>query len=221
LQRWENAFEDVSLFRYQPNVIHGDLNGDHMLESEGQVSGVLEWSTLKIGDPAEDLRWVVGAHNPEAAYALILEYQSHRQQSDQFLRQRAQLYSELEIASWLLYGHRLKDQEIIQDALGLLQDLKSDLDAGALPALTSETQAPPVSSVEPAFTAPMTVIAQEPDELPMPFVDEPATAAIDVVMQNDESDSDEVAQVEPDPAVSNDLPAFLFDEEDKKKDELF
>lgn len=220
LQRWETAFEDVSLFKFQPCVIHGDLNGDHMLENEAQVSGVLEWSSLKIGDPAEDLRWVVGAHNPDAAYSLIHEYQTYRQQSDQFLRQRAHLYAELEIAGWLLYGHRINDDEIVQDALGLLQDLKSDLEAGALPALSSAAQPAAVASPVTTFTAPMPIIASEPELSPIdetPVADEP----IAWEHQNDESDADEQIEAKQDPAASNDLPAFLFDEDDKKKDELF
>ncbi|MFM6979933.1 MAG: phosphotransferase, partial [Micrococcales bacterium] len=220
LQRWETAFEDVALFKYQPCVVHGDLNSDHVLETEGQVSGLLDFSNLKVGDPAEDLSWVVGAHNPDAAYAVLLDYQNYRQLTDPFLRPRAQLYSELEVASWLLYGFNTKDQDIVRDAVELLEELVNDLDAGALPQLTSTPVATPVASAEPTFTAPMPVIAMADEPLPMPVVDEPA---IEYSMQNDESDASEAVASEPEPQDINDLPAFLFgeDDKDKKDNELF
>lgn len=248
LQRWETAFEDVSVFKYQPCVIHGDLNGDHMLEIGRQVSGLLNLSTLQIGDPAEDLSWVVGAHNPDAAYNVLIEYQRLRQTTDPFIRQRAQLYSELEIASWLLYGHRIKSEETIQDAIGLLQDLVSDLEAGALPHLGSTIAPTPIAEVEPTFTAPMPVVAASPDEqLPMPVIEaegevalfeEPVSEApvfeepmfeestLNFVFQNDESDADEPIAFEKDPAIEStalnkyaqELPAYFFTEEEPKKD---
>lgn len=229
LQRWEEAFEDVALFKYQPCIIHGELNGDHVIESEGQISGVLNWSNLKISDPAEDLSWVVGSHNPEAAYNLLLEYQNLRQVNDPFLRQRAQLYSELEVATWLLYGHHIKSPETIADALSLLDELVNDLDAGVLPHLTSTPTPVAHSTVDPAFAAPLTIPVMSNDEpLPMPIVESELEALaytqpiIPVAKQNDENyvyDSEQ-ASSETDPAASNDFPAFLFPEEEKK-DDLF
>ena len=61
LSRWEQALEDVSLFRFQPTVVHGNLNSHTVLELDGLVSSVLDWSSLKISDPAEDFAWILGA----------------------------------------------------------------------------------------------------------------------------------------------------------------
>jgi aminoglycoside phosphotransferase (APT) family kinase protein len=102
LQRWEAALEDVSLFRYQPTVIHGSLNGQSMLELDGKVSGVLHWSGLRIADPAEDLSWVLGGAAPELSRNLIARYFEARPGADSNIWPRALLYSELELARWLL-----------------------------------------------------------------------------------------------------------------------
>ena len=42
---------------------------------------------------------------------------------DRQVRQRAMLYSELELAKWLLHGVELRNSEIVDDAVGLLAGL--------------------------------------------------------------------------------------------------
>jgi hypothetical protein len=133
--RWEQALEDVNLFRYQPTVIHGGLFGQTMLSLDSDVSGVLEWTTLQIGDPAADLTWVVGGGSEEASYSTLLAYQSARPATDENLRQRVQLYSELEYARALLEYQQAKDEEGIASMISLLADLATNLEAGVLPDL--------------------------------------------------------------------------------------
>jgi macrolide phosphotransferase len=130
LQRWESAMEDVTLFRYQPCVIHGAVNGHNMLELDGKVSGVLNWSGLRISDPAEDLSWVIGGAAAELSRNLMARYHEARPQSDANLWPRAQLYSELELARWLLHGYSSGNQEIIEDAVGMLLVLTEEVENG-------------------------------------------------------------------------------------------
>lgn len=132
LNRWEQAMEDVSLFKYQPTVVHGALNGDTVLEQDGDVSGILAWSTLKIADPAEDLSWVLASGNPELIDSVLLAYQLNRSVADSQLRARATLYAEFEVARWLLHGVSKKDQDIIDDATAMLEGLAAEADAGQL-----------------------------------------------------------------------------------------
>ena len=130
LHRWEAALEDVSLFRYQPTVVHGSLNGQSVLELDDKVSGVLHWSGLRISDPAEDLAWILGGASPELSRTIIANYFDIRPAADSNLRARALLYSELELARWLLHGYSLGNQEIIEDAVGMLLVLTEEVETG-------------------------------------------------------------------------------------------
>lgn len=130
LQRWEGALEDVNLFRYQPTVIHGSLNGHSVLELDGKVSGVLHWSGLRISDPAEDLAWILGGAAPELSRNLVARYYESRPGADSNLWPRALLYSELELTRWLLHGYSTGNQEIIEDAVGMLLVLTEEVETG-------------------------------------------------------------------------------------------
>jgi macrolide phosphotransferase len=130
LQRWESALEDVNLFRYQPTVTHGSLNGESVLELDGKVSGVLHWSGLRISDPAEDLAWVLGGAAPELSRNLMARYFESRPGADSNIWPRALLYSELELTRWLLHGYSTGNQEIIEDAVGMLLVLTEEVESG-------------------------------------------------------------------------------------------
>lgn len=130
LQRWESALEDVNLFRYQPTVTHGSLNGESVLELDGRVSGVLHWSGLRISDPAEDLAWVLGGAAPELSRNLMARYFESRPGADSNIWPRALLYSELELTRWLLHGYSTGNQEIIEDAVGMLLVLTEEVESG-------------------------------------------------------------------------------------------
>ncbi|WP_296630755.1 phosphotransferase [Rhodoluna sp.] len=137
LSRWEAALEDSSLFRFQPTVIHGSLNGDSMLALDNEVTGVLGWSTLKISDPAEDFAWILATGIHELSDSVIDVYRQHHIAVDPGFRQRATLYSELELARWLMHGINKKDHEIIDDAVAMLEVLAEDVATGAVGRLTA------------------------------------------------------------------------------------
>lgn len=46
-------------------LIHGDLGPEHVLSVDGRVSGVIDWSDARMGDPALDLAWALYG-TPEA-----------------------------------------------------------------------------------------------------------------------------------------------------------
>jgi macrolide phosphotransferase len=138
LSRWEGVLEDSTLFRFQPTVVHGALNGDTVLEEDGrQVAGILAWSSLKISDPAEDLAWILGSENDPFAYAVLAAYGANRSGVDSSIRQRAVLYSEYERARWLMHGVNKGDQSIIDDAVEMLETLAQDVEAGVIGRLTA------------------------------------------------------------------------------------
>lgn len=141
LQRWQDALEDADLFRYLPTVVHGALSGETVLEQDSEVSGVLAWSGLKISDPAEDFAWIFGANAIELNDAVMLAYSIERRLSDQTIRQRATLYSELEMARWMLHGVTKADGEIIEDASQMLEQLAAEVAEGIARPLVSSTAA--------------------------------------------------------------------------------
>jgi aminoglycoside phosphotransferase (APT) family kinase protein len=147
LSRWEQALEDVSLFRYQPTVIHGALSGDAMLEQDHSISGVIDWKNLQINDPALDFAWLIPASDHELLDAVLLNYQLARSGSDSNIALRATLYSELELAKWLLHGYTRRDAAVVADAVQMLQDLAEQANAGELIPLTqSQAPQPPVTA---------------------------------------------------------------------------
>lgn len=123
LGRWERATEDAALWQFMPTVINGALTAESFLRSGGEVSGVNGWHALAVDDPARDLAWLLGAKNPDVAESALDAYQLTRGSSDRQIAQRARLYSELDLAKWLLHGSQVRDTAIVDDAVALLHGL--------------------------------------------------------------------------------------------------
>ncbi|MEY4639764.1 MAG: hypothetical protein RLY13_762 [Actinomycetota bacterium] len=146
LSRWEQALEDTSLFRLKPTVIHGGLNSETVLSLDDSVSGILSWSTLRVGDPAEDFGWILGSGIHELSESILDVYRRTHSAVDDSLRLRATLYSEFEFARWLMFGISKKNQEIIEEAVLMLEGLAEDVSTGAVGKLAMR----PVTATEPA-----------------------------------------------------------------------
>lgn len=140
LQRWEEALADVSLFKYQPVVVHGALGFDTVLERAGEVSGILDWRKIQLGDPAIDFGWLSN-ETPELLEAILLNYQLSRPGADANIAKRAALYAELEWVRWLVHGYAMKDTAIVEEAIAGLQELAGLASEGQLPPLTASAVA--------------------------------------------------------------------------------
>jgi aminoglycoside phosphotransferase (APT) family kinase protein len=123
LSRWEAATEETRLWQFQPTVINGALGADSLLFAASEVTGVLGWQELRVGDPARDLSWLVAAQDEAIPEVALDAYNEVRGGADRQVRQRAMLYSELELAKWLLHGTELRNQDIVDDAVTLLAAL--------------------------------------------------------------------------------------------------
>jgi aminoglycoside phosphotransferase (APT) family kinase protein len=130
LDRWERAFENLSLFRFQPTVIHGGIDFESVMAQADQVTGIMSWSGLKIADPAEDLAWIAGSANEAAAYNIMVAYLAARPSADNQIRVRAKLYSEFELARWLLHCISLRNEEMVNHAIDLLAGLSAEVEDG-------------------------------------------------------------------------------------------
>jgi macrolide phosphotransferase len=171
LTRWEEALEDVGLFRYHPVVVHGSISKDSIRVDGQRVVGITGFSGLKISDPAEDLSWIVGGGLGSTVEDTLLHYRANRPGADENLLQRATLYSELELGSWLVYCVESGDQEAIAQAEDLISDLREQLEAGTLRKLQAASFAGLVSGGMLLQTTELTQVAEvssaaEPEDEP-------------------------------------------------------
>ncbi|HEY8319904.1 MAG TPA: phosphotransferase [Amnibacterium sp.] len=144
LDRWEQALDDATLWQFTSTVLHGSLRPETVLTAprgtpDEAVSGLLDWSELRVGDPARDLAWALGLPGTGAASGLFAAYHAIRRgAADPSLRQRAMLHAELELARWLLHGRATGRQEIVTDALGMLAGLARGVEADTAGSLGPE-----------------------------------------------------------------------------------
>ncbi|UTT68362.1 macrolide 2'-phosphotransferase [Arthrobacter sp. DNA4] len=128
LRRWEHAMEDVSLWRFNPCVVHGDLHEDNLLVESGRVTAVTGWTDLRIGDPADDFAWLVASNEQDFIDAVLKSYTSSRRDvPDQHLLRRAALSAEFALAQYLVKGLAAVDHDMVSEAEGMLESLASDI----------------------------------------------------------------------------------------------
>ncbi|XAS66247.1 phosphotransferase [Micrococcaceae bacterium Sec5.7] len=128
LRRWEHALEDVSLWRFNPSVVHGDLHEDNLLVDGERITAVTGWTDLRIGDPADDLAWLVASNEQDFVDAVVRNYtESRRDTPDTHLLRRAALSAEFALAQYLVKGIAAGDQEMISEAESMLETLAADI----------------------------------------------------------------------------------------------
>lgn len=131
LRRWSTALAADELWRFETTVTLGGVDPSAFVftdDADGvpQVSGLLTWGGLSVGDPAVDLRWTASAPDARADVLQAYTQVSHRA-PDSALADRARLHAELEFAKWLVHGHTTGDPEVTADAIGLLDSLEESV----------------------------------------------------------------------------------------------
>ncbi|KQR03271.1 aminoglycoside phosphotransferase [Arthrobacter sp. Leaf141] len=128
LRRWEHAMEDVSLWRFNPCVVHGDLHEDNLLVEGPRVTAVTGWTDLRIGDPADDFAWLVASNEQDFVAAVLAGYTAGRRDTpDQHLLRRAALSAEFALAQYLVKGIAAGDTAMVAEAESMLETLASDI----------------------------------------------------------------------------------------------
>ena len=128
LRRWEHAMEDVSLWRFNPCVVHGDLHEDNLLVDGDRVTAVTGWTDLRIGDPADDMAWLVASNEQDFVDAVLDHYTSSRRDvPDAHLLRRAALSAEFALAQYLVKGMAAGNQDMIDEAESMLATLADDV----------------------------------------------------------------------------------------------
>ena len=154
LRRWERSLEDVSLWRFRPTVTHTSLSAETLLVRAGQVSALTDFFEVQVGDPADDLSWLLVTAPPESVESILEAYQLRRTELiDPHLMDRALLASELALARWLLHGVRNDRDDVVQDAVDMLRDLdRAATEVGAFSVAAAQTTSP--AATPPAATPP-------------------------------------------------------------------
>ena len=196
LLRWEHALEDVSLWRFNPCVVHGDLHEDNLLVEGSRVTAVTGWTDLRIGDPADDFAWLVASNEQDFVDAVLSSYTgSRRDAPDQHLLRRAALSAEFALAQYLVKGIAAGDAGMVAEAESMLETLAADVEEHGgqaisvepLPAPTApaggDAQSPAAHS--PAAPSPAVTVAPAPavTVVPVPVLSVepvPAVPAVDV-----------------------------------------
>ena len=91
-------------------LIHGDLYFPHLLLEGGQLSGVIDWGDVHIGDPAMDLA-IAFQYFPASARPQFFE--SYGSSSDDMLL-RARLWATYSSVTLIWYGHHNNKQDLIE-----------------------------------------------------------------------------------------------------------
>ncbi|MBR7743822.1 phosphotransferase [Phycicoccus sp. BSK3Z-2] len=134
LGRWEEALEDVSLWRFAATPVHGAVSGEHLLAvfdderdaSSGRVAALTGWENAKVADPADDFAPLVEEASTEAVETVLEAYAHHRsERPDGNLLVRARLGSELGLLARLMAALGRRDQgavEVLSTQLRRLDD---------------------------------------------------------------------------------------------------
>ncbi|MGO3886222.1 MAG: phosphotransferase [Mycetocola sp.] len=155
-ERWREAVEDDDMWQFQPTVVNGSLSADSFILNDHEigtvVGGVIGWGSLKVADPARDLSWLSGAGT--AADSILAAYEQNcARHPDGALRRRALLHAELELARWLLHGKDIHNEDIVEDAITMLDGLVDTVLARRVkPLVEDESPALAVADVEALLT---------------------------------------------------------------------
>jgi aminoglycoside phosphotransferase (APT) family kinase protein len=91
---------------YRPVLLHADLGPDHILCRDDAVTGVIDWSDARVGDPALDFAWLLHGPSRDFAEALLETYVAQGGRVDPMLRERALYFHRLGPWHEVLFGLR-------------------------------------------------------------------------------------------------------------------
>lgn len=145
LSRWETVLDEAGLWRFTPTPVHGDLHEDRFAR-HGEGLRVSGWSTLSVGDPAEDFAWIMSLPQESRqqvfnSYYIATATKGHPR--DTSLEKRALFNAEFAVAEYLMTAVRQHDDQRIESATSLLADLANRLEKARA---THEASRPPARS---------------------------------------------------------------------------
>jgi aminoglycoside phosphotransferase (APT) family kinase protein len=113
---FEDFFAVASNLELETALIHADLGPEHILCRGDDVSGVIDWSDARVGDPALDFAWLLHGLDEAFAETLLESYVGPRT-GDEGLRERALYYHRLGPWHEVLYGLERGGRAYVQSGL--------------------------------------------------------------------------------------------------------
>ncbi|MDO8683502.1 MAG: phosphotransferase [Armatimonadota bacterium] len=109
---------------FQPALLHDDLSQWHILfDSEiGAVTGIIDFTDVAIGDPAQDLMYIYDDYGPEFTNQLL---DCHSEAVRSCILDRVHFYHEWHTLRRLLWAVENKHELLISRRLDELRDLKN------------------------------------------------------------------------------------------------
>jgi aminoglycoside phosphotransferase (APT) family kinase protein len=112
VRMFEEFFENG--FRFTPAIVHADLGPGHILVDHGQITGIIDWTDARVGDPAIDLGWSLNGAHPRFARAVWGAYET----CDDRIRERALFWHRLGPWHEVIYGLDNDRPELVRSGLG-------------------------------------------------------------------------------------------------------
>ena len=114
LSSWDRSVDLV--------LVHADLGPAHILRRGSTVSGVIDWSDARLGDPALDLAWLLHGTSTRFTDALLSAYAGREPEAT--LQRRALFYHRLGPWHEVLYGLEIGRSDLVASGLaGIRQRL--------------------------------------------------------------------------------------------------
>lgn len=206
LDRWDAAIEDQELWQFVPTVIHGNLEFEYVLTAGDDVVGIIHWADACVGDPAVDVKFIVGPLPADVSSGFVTDYLAHRSSTDVRVGHRARFLAELDIAAWLVHGFDTNDEGTIEDAVTMLNNL--------LAAVADN----PATTLGAAPIKPVNLLIDGGNTLApvadVPFVDDAPTVVAEVVdVEVHIEDEVPTESEEAPPAFDDDQPTRLAEQE--------
>lgn len=104
-RHFEDYFENSDLHEYCPAIIHGDFGGSNILFEAGSITGVIDFSSSELNDPAMDIAGV--STLGDSFFARICKYYL----PDPTMLERAAFYRGTYALQEALHGIRNNNQE--------------------------------------------------------------------------------------------------------------
>lgn len=126
--RWLAAIDDDALWAFDSTPLHGSLSVDSVYaSSDGAVLGLCHFASAAVGDPAQDLAWLLYHADDDFLEAFQAAYSARRTSADLHILTRAQLVSELATLRWFAQGKREGDRAWIEAGLQALRDMDTEI----------------------------------------------------------------------------------------------
>ena len=119
---WEDFLTDRTSLDFQPALIHADLNCEHIFcaPERGELTGVIDWGDVAIGDPALDFVGLHYGHGRAFVESVLTGYQG---KIDAAFWKRLDFYLCYDPFARLLYGAYSERKDFIEQGIAGLRAL--------------------------------------------------------------------------------------------------